>query len=226
MAEQRHYHHGDLKNALLVGVAEVIREQGPLALSLREVARRANVSHAAPAHHFGNKRGLLTALAAQGYERLGRCILEEMQALLDAGRGDSAAVQLEATGCGYVRFARENPAHFSVMFRVELLDVTEPTYMASADACFGLLMAAVQKGVAEGTLGGRDPETVAIGAWSIVHGFAALWNDGRLQDRVSTRDAEVWAERLCRLFVDAVFGPGGGAGCLPGPSQGTGGAGT
>lgn len=205
MPDPRHYHHGDLKNALLVGVAEAIREQGPLTLSLREVARRANVSHAAPAHHFGNKRGLLTALAAQGYERLGQCILDEMT----TGGAATAAQQLAATGRGYIRFARENPAHFSVMFRVELLDESDATYLACADACFGLLMASVQQAAVEGVLGGRDPETVAIGAWSIVHGFAALWNDGRLQDRVSTRDPEVWSNRICQMFVESVFGAQG-----------------
>jgi AcrR family transcriptional regulator len=200
----RHYHHGDLKNALLEGVAEVIREQGPLALSMREVARRAHVSHAAPAHHYGNKRGLLTALAAQGYERLGACIVDQMQAL-DAR---TAAQLLDATGRGYIRFARENPAHFSVMFRVELLDERDPVYLAAADACFGLLMAAVQQGAREGVLGARDPETVAVSAWSLVHGFAALWNDGRLRDRVSERSPDVWGERLCRMFVDCVFDGG------------------
>ncbi len=207
------YHHGDLKNALLDGVAEVIREHGPLGLSMREVARRARVSHAAPAHHYGNKRGLLTALAAQGYERLGACIIDQMHTL----GARSAAQLLDATGRGYIRFARENQAHFSVMFRVELLDERDPVYLAAADACFGLLMSAVQQGAREGVLGDRDPETVAVSAWSLVHGFASLWNDGRLRERVSELSPDVWAARLCAMFVGCVFAGGvqgadGGAG--------------
>src|SRR6266536_5182875 len=67
---KRAYHHGDLRRALLVAAVEVIEESGPAALSLRDLARRAGVSHAAPQHHFGDKAGLLTAVAAEGYRRL------------------------------------------------------------------------------------------------------------------------------------------------------------
>jgi len=200
---ERGYHHGDLRKALLEGVVEMIREHGPLALSLRELARRSRVSHAAPAHHFRNKRGLLTALATEGFERLGRSILDE----LERSGAATGPKQLGAIGRGYVRFARENPSHFAVMFRVELLDESDAAFMATADACFGLLMATVQRCATDGLLPPQEVETVAIGAWSLVHGFAALWNDGRLLDRVEDGDPDRWAERICRLFVDAVFPP-------------------
>jgi len=79
----RPYHHGDLRPALLRAAVEAIGQVGPAAMSLREVARRAGVSHAAAAYHFGDKAGLLTAVAAQGY----RMLTEELRRARDAGRG-------------------------------------------------------------------------------------------------------------------------------------------
>jgi AcrR family transcriptional regulator len=72
----RPYHHGDLRRAVLDAAVAAIAESGPAALSLRDLARRAEVSHAAPAHHFGDKAGVLTALAAEGYALLADALLE------------------------------------------------------------------------------------------------------------------------------------------------------
>ncbi len=101
------YHHGDLRRVLLSTAAEAIAESGPAALSLRELARRAGVSHAAPAHHFGDKAGLLTALATQGFDLLADALRQAGDDLLD-------------TGVAYVGFAVRHRAHFDVMFRPEL----------------------------------------------------------------------------------------------------------
>src|ERR1700722_8867698 len=106
----RPYHHGDLRPALLRAAVEVIGQAGPAAMSLREVARRAGVSHAAAAYHFGDKAGLLTAVAAQGY----RLLTEELRSARDARSG-----LLEA-GVAYVRFAVSYRAHFEVMYTPEL----------------------------------------------------------------------------------------------------------
>ena len=106
----RPYHHGDLRPALLRVAVEAIGQTGPAAMSLREVARRAGVSHAAAAYHFGDKAGLLTAVAAQGY----RMLTEELRDARDAGRG------FLEVGVAYVRFAVSHRAHFEVMYRPEL----------------------------------------------------------------------------------------------------------
>src|SRR5689334_25241030 len=103
---QRPYHHGDLRRAILSAALDVIATDGPTALSLRDLARRAGVSHAAPAHHFKDKAGLLTAIAIDGYERLA--------VALEAG---SSLLEL---GAAYVRFALDHPAHFEVMFSPDL----------------------------------------------------------------------------------------------------------
>ena len=116
------YHHGDLRRALLAAAVEAIDEVGPTAMSLRDVARRAGVSHAAPAHHFGDKAGLLTALAAEGFRRLA----DE----LDRTARETGSF-LEV-GVAYVRFAVTHPAHFAVMFRPDLHDTDDPELVEAA----------------------------------------------------------------------------------------------
>ena len=123
----RPYHHGDLRAALLEAVAEVVREGGLGQVSLREVARRVPVTHAAAAHHFGNKAGLLTAFATQGYSLLGASI---MDSVLAAHATDGPGM-LEAVGRGYVRFALANRERFEAMFRLDLADPADPAYIAA-----------------------------------------------------------------------------------------------
>src|SRR5262245_27450164 len=104
---ERGYHHGRLPQALLKATAKLIAEQGVAALSLREVARRAGVSHGAPAHHFRDKAGLLTALATQGFE-----LFTAAQCAARDGAGDDPLRRFGATGYAYVQFAIEHRAHF------------------------------------------------------------------------------------------------------------------
>jgi AcrR family transcriptional regulator len=192
----------DLPAALLEAVDDAVRSGGASALSLRDVARRAGVSHAAPAHHFGSKSGLLTAFAAQGYRRLAESVLAEMGASMPA---DGPAT-LAAIGRGYVRFAVGEPAQFDVMFRVDALDEVAPELVAATDAAFGLLTGTIEQCRLEGWLRGRDPVLVAVAAWSVAHGLAALWISGRLVDRIGARDADELAAAVSELFVEAVLG--------------------
>lgn len=114
VTESRAYHHGDLRRALLAAALEAIEEVGPTALSLRDLARRAGVSHAAPAHHFGDKAGLLTALAAQGFDLLAQALVQAGDDLLEAG-------------VAYVDFAVRHRAYFEVMFRPSCTGRTTPS---------------------------------------------------------------------------------------------------
>ena len=109
MTSHRPYHHGDLRAALLHAAVEAIGERGPAALSLRQVARRAGVSHTAAAYHFGDKAGLLTAIAEEGYRRLGDSL----------GTARTSGTFMDV-GVAYVNFAVTNCAYFDVMFRPEL----------------------------------------------------------------------------------------------------------
>jgi AcrR family transcriptional regulator len=191
----------DLPAALLGAVDDALRSGGASALSLRDVARRAGVSHAAPAHHFGSKSGLLTAFAAQGYRRLAASVLAEMTTAAPAD-GPST---LAAIGRGYVRFAVAEPAQFDVMFRVDALDEGASELVAATDAAFGLLAATIDECRLEGWIGDRDPTLVAVAAWSMVHGLASLWISGRLAGRIGETDSDRLAAAVSELFVGAVL---------------------
>ena len=114
------YHHGDLPNALKQAAVELIGERGPAGFSLREVARRAGVSHAAPAHHFGDSHGLLTAVAADGFQ-----VLYDAMAAASAGAATTEE-RVVAVSRAYVEVACSHPAHFEVMFRRDLIDADNP----------------------------------------------------------------------------------------------------
>ncbi|WP_418606964.1 TetR/AcrR family transcriptional regulator [Georgenia sp. SUBG003] len=123
MCALRPYHHGDLRRAVLDAAVATIPETGPAGLSMRDLARRAGVSHAAPAHHFGDKAGLLTAVAAEGYDLLARV-------LVDAQHRTGDFLEL---GVAYVRFAVEHRAHFEVMFRPDLYHPDDPELLAARE---------------------------------------------------------------------------------------------
>src|ERR1700690_439212 len=117
------YHHGDLRRALFDALAAAVLEDGPGGISLRDLARRAGVSHAAPAHHFGDKRGLLTAFAADGHRLLAAALNQA---------GASRGGDFTEIGLAYIEFAIERRAHFEVMFRPELLRRDDPELLDAA----------------------------------------------------------------------------------------------
>ena len=177
---ERSYHHGDLRRALLDAAADVIAESGPAALSLRDLARRAGVSHAAPHHHFGDKAGLLTALAAEGYDLLAAALTDARTSFLEQG-------------IAYVRFAVSHRAHFEVMFRPDLYHADNPELAAARDRS----SAALYTGVA--TLGAGNAEQAALAAWSIAHGFATLWLSGAIAHAPDDDPGEAAREVLSHL---------------------------
>src|ERR1700733_1843655 len=108
--KRRPYHHGNLRETLLQGAVCVIAEVGPSAFTLREVARRAGVSHNAPYRHFRDKDALLAAVATEGF-------LELTRSMREAGERQPRALdKLKQSGLAYVAFALRRPEHFTVMF--------------------------------------------------------------------------------------------------------------
>jgi AcrR family transcriptional regulator len=192
-SNERRYHHGDLKRAVIEAALTEIAEVGPSSLSLRSVARRAGVSHAAPAHHFGDKAGLLTAVAAEGYSLLAETTAaawEARNAVPDVGQA-------------YVRFAVAHRAHFEVMFRPELYRSEDAAVTAARDRAAGTLFASVTAG-----LDTSDPEAVwggVVAVWSLVHGFSALWLNHNFYAEVGTDPERAMASAVAALgrLVDA-----------------------
>jgi AcrR family transcriptional regulator len=166
----RPYHHGDLQRTLIDAALVEIAVVGPTALSLREIARRAGVSHAAPAHHFGDKAGLFTAIAAEGFR-----LLREATFPVSAGPDG-----LLLAGIAYVEFAIGHRAHFEVMYRPELYRPDDPELIAAREASFAVLYATARQGA--GLERDQDVTGLALAAWSVVHGFANLWISANLRD--------------------------------------------
>jgi len=178
------YHHGDLRRALLDAARAVLREQGPEGCSLREVARRAGVSHAAPYHHFPSREALLGALAEEAFAEMDRGMAEAQAAAPEAPEA-----QLVAVGMGYLLYALREPAAFRLMTRPEFLAprrdaaATQATPAASGEiTClgpYGRLLAALAK-LAGRPLAPAELTRDAHLCWAAVHGLAVLALDGAL----------------------------------------------
>src|SRR5262245_6347251 len=170
------YHHGSLREALLQAAERILERDGIQGLTLRAAAREAGVSHAAPKNHFGDMTGLLSDLAAVGFERFVAMLREEAR---DSG---SPVVRMQAIGGGYVRFAEAHPDLFLLMFRSERLDMTRPALRAAVGASLQVLSGAVgeRRGEPVETQLTMPQAAQIVAAWSLVHGFAMLLLDGRL----------------------------------------------
>jgi len=168
------YHHKHLREALLLAALQLIAEVGPGNFTLREVARRAGVSHNAPYRHFRDKDELIAAVAGQGFRELNKT-------MLDAARLSTSAIDsLKRAGLAYVEFALRRPEHFTVMFdsqdrRRKSSDATE-----AGEQAFATLVTLVKSCQDEGRLPSGDLHRLALLAWSMVHGVAKLATAKRL----------------------------------------------
>lgn len=169
------YHHGDLREALLTAAEAVLSEQGLDGFSLRKVAARVGVSHSAPAHHFGDSRGLLVALATQGFQRL----LISMQDRQRAA-GLDLTEHLIASGLGYLDFAMDRPALFRLIFASARTVDGSADLAAAGDAALHHLATDLARlhGAAPFDYPGAMEGVMAT--WSLTHGFAELLLSGRL----------------------------------------------
>lgn len=188
---------GRLRGTLVDAAVALIARKGPQGFSLREVARRARVSEAAPYWHFADREALLAAVAERGFEEMAKGMMEIWS------REAEPAERFRALGIGYVRFALAQPSYLRVMFGSEVPDKAEhPALKAAGERTFTLLVQAITECQAAGHMRGGDPEAFAVAAWSIVHGLAALLVDGKLKDHATT-PAE--AERLAHTITDCVM---------------------
>lgn len=176
----RPYHHGHLRAALLDAAVARLAEEPPSALSLRQLARDVGVSHAAPTHHFGDKNGLLVAVATQGFELLRGAL---------AAAWDETADFLEV-GVAYVVFAVEHPVHFGLMFGPDLAGAAELDEQRRSTR-------PLLHGPSNSMSSERDAATAA---WAIAHGLAALLVGHQISDRRGTR--RLASDVLGRLYAE------------------------
>jgi AcrR family transcriptional regulator len=171
----RAYHHVNLHKTLLDAAVALIGEVGPRAFTLREVARRAGVSHNAPYRHFTSKDDLLVAVAAEGFDRLRDTMLKT------SVHATSPRERLELCGCGYVKFALQWPNHLLVMFEIPL-DAREAggLNLETGRNAFKVLLDCISATQQSACLPPGDPLPLAWTAWSLVHGIAKLAISGNL----------------------------------------------
>ncbi|WP_199864451.1 TetR-like C-terminal domain-containing protein [Rhizobium sp. EC-SD404] len=170
------YHHGDLRAALLEAAELELAEKGIEGFTLRGCAKRAGVSHAAPAHHFGDAAGLLTALAAQGFERF----IETQTRVKTAARPVDARANLLAAGIGYLTFAWENQALFRLMFSSERRDDANVHLAQRAQAAYMQLADDVAAVRGDENTPPQPNDVDVIAAWAMVHGLSDLMISGRI----------------------------------------------
>lgn len=195
------YHHGDLRRALVEASIETIAEEGVSALTLRGVARRVGVSHAASRHHFADKTDLLAAIAMAGFD-----------ALADALRGAIADFtepweRFRWMGVAYVRFAVAHASQFRVMFGRELAEASPPPLRDYRNPATELLIEVAAEAMS--TRGRADPEAVgvaAIAALSLVHGLVMLQLDGFLGQVTGAEGSDEEFDAMARTITEFVVG--------------------
>ncbi len=181
MRKKKPYHHSNLREVLLLSAVGLIAEAGPSGFTLREVARRAGVSHNAPYRHFQDRDDLLAAVAAQGYLELNHAMLEA---------ANQQPEPLKRAGLAYVAFALRRPEHFTVMFETAFTKESHPEAATASELAFSTLVGLVESSQNTGEMIAGDSLQSALLAWSMVHGIAKLAITGRLPFRSKTKILE------------------------------------
>jgi AcrR family transcriptional regulator len=174
VSDERPYHHGNLRAALLAEAERTVRSRGAAALSLRELARGIGVSHGAPRRHFPDRQALLDALAESGFERMGAAL---RSAALEAGEGFEP--RLRAVAAAYVRFAIDDAALLELMFAAKHRE--ESSLAGTADRAFSVLLELILQGQADGVVEPGDPERVGLVLFATVQGIATLVGSGMIE---------------------------------------------
>jgi AcrR family transcriptional regulator len=205
-AEPPAYHHGDLRRALIEAGLALVTEEQDWTFSLREVARRAGVSHNAPYNHFADKRDLLAAVAVVGF-----AALEQRMRAATSGIAN-ARTALVRIGVVYVTFGVENPAHYRLMFGSALVTAQEGRPKAVADAgarTRGIMSDTIRRGAVAGVFDAalrrdEDLSVAVLSAWSTVHGLTMLTIDGVADvprsgiESIAKQVANSWCDGLMR----------------------------
>jgi len=193
------YHHGALREALIQATEALLAERGADGFSLREVARRAGVSPAAPSHHFGDAAGLLTAVATLGFEGL-TLALEAG----DARGGADPVAGLREQGLAYVDFALRHPGRFRLMFRSGQLH-GDPELARHGEAAFEVLARGVRRAFGVADAGHMSPAhwNAVTALWSLVHGYSHLAIAGKFDGLAGPEGVQAFVQRSLRPILEA-----------------------
>ncbi len=189
----------DVRASMIQAARNQLAAGGVAQISLRAISREVGVSHQAAAHHFGDRAGLFTALATEGF----LVLLDDVSAARLSETG-SVIDHVAAVGASYVRFSEKHPAVFDVMFRPELLHADDPGLVEAEAQVWSQLLIAVTDAREQGWGGTVPTETMALLCWSSMHGLATLRRDSRMADLVE----ELSVEGLVRLMAAAVTSAG------------------
>lgn len=193
--KRKTYHHGDLKAALLRAALELLDDRGPDGVLLREVARRAGVSHAAPANHFADRRSLLTAVAVELFEGLASKIASVL-----AEAGGKKVDRVRAFADTVMDFGLTSPNRYKLLWRRDLLDDTDQRLSEVMDRIYGLLISELESGMRYRS---HDSHTAAIGLWSLVHGYVSMRIDGNFVMKKDSRSGEPRERATVSLMLKA-----------------------
>ncbi len=191
------YHHGNLRRALIEAAQALAVEVGVDAFTLREVARRAGVSHAAPYHHFSDKSALVRALAIEAFQALTAELFQASQSSTDP------LESFQAVGVAYVRFAFSHASEFKFMFRKDLClpDDTQPDDLEVVSLkSYQVLVDGIEACQRAGQIPPEDTQLLALTAWSTVHGLVSLLLDAPVNVADTLDQAEHVAKAVTRIL--------------------------
>lgn len=195
--KRRSYHHGDLHRALIDTALAMLAADQNWTFTLREVARRTGVSHAAPYKHFQDKDALLRELARIGFVRLEQAMVAALSSGPLSARGKFVA---GAQAC--IAFAQHNPGLYRLMFSADADKAADPRLHEAAMATFGVLLRLLQEGQQDGSFRAVALTALAAASWAQVHGLAMLAMNGQLLEEKVGPDPvqaalEVLLDGLC-----------------------------
>jgi AcrR family transcriptional regulator len=193
-----------LSDRLIDAAEAVLAEQGLEGLGLREVARRAGVTHGAPLRHYPSFAALLAEVAARGFERLAESVEARASAVAP---GAGARARLAAAARAYFDCALARPGRFALMFRPELVDTSQPRFARESKAAFEQLVRLVRAAQDAGWQTGHDTRPLAGAVWAAIHGLATLWVQGAYAGAVGKTSA---LDALA-ITVELTLGPGAAA---------------
>ena len=183
MPRKKSYHHGDLKNALIAAGADILSKEGVSALSLRKVAQKAGVSHAAPYAHFADKQALIAAISTEGYKKL----YEQIAQAAEQYRSEPLRRLVESSWA-YVQFALDEPDHFKVTLSGMIEKEQDyPAFVETAKQTFALVVEVVAQCQQVGILRQGASDLTAVSVWALIHGFVTLLLENQISHTVLDR---------------------------------------